>query len=475
MNSPPVNAGEEEAATDWMAQMPDYLMHVMDNIVVAAYCVGPQGEVVYANKAAHELFGYPVGELQGQYLVSLVSNSCESYAQLVESFDADQTSDSIKTLETTGLKMDATEFSIELMLLARATSADMVTTWLVNDISKRKKVERKYKKNESAYRALVETLPEAFILMNASLKVKVCNESAIELLGYPNINEIIGKNLLELIAPAEAGRAKLSTEGILASGGVATDEYMLMRKDGTFLSAELNTSIINADGGATQGLIVTARDITKRKQADRQLKTRLDRLLKTQTGAVRTLSKVIGMKDQYIADHQERVTRLACAIAQELGFSEERMEEMRLVGILHDIGKLFVPTQILSKPGKLTDEEFQTIKGHVRFGYDAISVSGLPDSVVDAVRQHHERLNGSGYPDGLTEVDISEEAKILAVADVVEAMSSRRPYRAGLGEDKALEEIQENSGRLYDPDVGVACVKLFHEKNFKFVKVHDEI
>ncbi|HEB12798.1 MAG TPA: PAS domain S-box protein [Actinobacteria bacterium] len=475
MNSPPVNAGEKEATVDRTARMPDYLVHVMDNIVVAAYCVDPQGEIIYANKVAHELFGFSVGELHGQNLVSLVSKGCESYTQLVDDFHVDQRPNSGNTLETTGLKRDATEFPIELMLLAQATSADMVTTWLVNDISKRKKIELTHKKNERAYRTLVETLPEAFMFMNMDLKIMVCNEFATDLLGYQSINELIGKNYLDIMSSREVKRAEANAKEILASGAVATDEYMLMKKDGTFVPAELHISTMKARAGEVRGLIVTARDITKRKQVDRQLEHRLDNLLKTQIGAVRTLSKVIGMKDQYIADHQERVTRLACAIAREMGFSEERTEEMRLVGILHDIGKLFVPIQILSKPGKLTEEEFQTIKGHVRSGYDAISVSGFPDSVIDAVRQHHERLNGSGYPDGLKEEEITEEAKILAVADVVEAMSSRRPYRAGLGEEKALEEIQENSGQLYDREVGLACVRLFHEKNFNFVKVHEDI
>ncbi len=475
MNIPSTDIKKTQTPAEPVAQMPDYLVQVMDNIVVAAYCVDSDGKVVYANKAAHELFGYSVGELIGQDMVALVSKGCESYAQLVDDFDAGQTPNTGNTLETTGLKRDTTEFAVELMLLARAISPDMVTTWLVNDIGKRKKTEQAHKKNERAYRAIVETLPEAFMLINPGLKIMVCNECVIDLLGYQNINELIGKNFLEILAPAEVDRAKIGAEGILTSGAVATDEYMMMRKDGTFVSAELNISITSTRGGEARGLIVTARDITTRKQADRQLESRLDNLLRTQIGAVRTISKVIGMKDQYIADHQERVTRLACAIARELDFSEERVEEMRLVGILHDIGKLFVPIQILSKPGKLTEEEFQTIKGHVRSGYDAISVNGFSDSVINAVRQHHERLNGSGYPDGLEEEEITEEARILAIADVVEAMSSRRPYRAGLGEEKALEEIEQNSGRLYDPDISVICMKLFHEKNFKFVKVREDI
>ena len=172
-------------------------------------------------------------------------------------------------------------------------------------------------------------------------------------------------------------------------------------------------------------------------------------------------------RDPYTAAHQRQVARLACAIAREIGLSEDRIKGVRVTGAIHDIGKISVPTEILSKPGKLTSEEFNLIKSHPRVAYDVLIKLEFPWPVAQTILQHHERLDGSGYPDGLSGEDIIIEAKILSVADVVEAMSSHRPYRPALGMDKALNEIIQNAGVLYDPKVVDACVRLFTEKGFK--------
>ncbi len=148
--------------------------------------------------------------------------------------------------------------------------------------------------------------------------------------------------------------------------------------------------------------------------------------------------------------------------------TSEQIQVVRIAGLLHDIGKISVPQEILSKPGKLTDIEFQLIKVHSQVGYDILKNVEFPWPIADIVIQHHERMNGSGYPSGIREDKLLVEARILGVADVVEAMSSHRPYRASLGIDKALEEISRNSGILYDPNVVSACLRVFTEKGFKF-------
>jgi putative nucleotidyltransferase with HDIG domain len=169
------------------------------------------------------------------------------------------------------------------------------------------------------------------------------------------------------------------------------------------------------------------------------------------------------MRDPYTAGHQERVAHLACAIAGKIGLSEERVEGLRVAGLLHDVGKVSVPAEILSKPMTLTPAEFDLIKAHPQTGYEILKGIDFSWPVAEIVLEHHERLDGSGYPRGLKGEAISLEAKILAVADIVEAMSSHRPYRAALGTDKALEAITKDKGTLYDPGVVDACVELFAE------------
>lgn len=166
-------------------------------------------------------------------------------------------------------------------------------------------------------------------------------------------------------------------------------------------------------------------------------------------------------RDLYTARHQRRVAEVARAIARELGLLEMNVESIYTAGILHDTGKLAVPTEILSKPSKLSQYEFGLIQSHSQAGHDILEKVGFPQSVTQAVLQHHERLNGSGYPGGLTAKDIIPEAKILAVADVVEAMASHRPYRPALGLDTALQELSTNKGRLYDTEAVEACLMLF--------------
>jgi len=174
------------------------------------------------------------------------------------------------------------------------------------------------------------------------------------------------------------------------------------------------------------------------------------------------------LRDPYTSGHQQRVTRLACAIAKEMGLNEEVIEEIRVAGSLHDIGKMYIPSEILTKPGKLSKIEFDMIKTHPKAGYDILKTIEFPWPIAPIVLQHHERTDGSGYPSGLSAKDIFLEARILAVADVVEAMASHRPYRPAQGLDKALEEISQKRGGLYDPEVVDACLKLFTEKKFEF-------
>ncbi|MFQ5956524.1 MAG: HD domain-containing phosphohydrolase, partial [Candidatus Brocadiales bacterium] len=205
-------------------------------------------------------------------------------------------------------------------------------------------------------------------------------------------------------------------------------------------------------------------DVTVTKQAEEGLKQSMDKLRKVLGGTIQALAHTVETRDPYTAGHQRRVANLARAIATEMGLSAEQIDGIRMAGIIHDIGKIAVPAEILTKPGVLTKTEFDMIKAHPQVGYDILKEIEFPWPVAQIVFQHQERMDGSGYPIGLSGEEIMLEARILAVADVVEAMSSHRPYRPALGIDKALEEISQNSGTLYDANVADACVRLFTEK-----------
>jgi PAS domain S-box-containing protein len=225
---------------------------------------------------------------------------------------------------------------------------------------------------------------------------------------------------------------------------------------------------LSKTAGKMKGVIKYIRDITYRVAAEHTVEESLKNLQKALNGTVKALANTLESKDPYTAGHQRRVVQLACALAQELGESPHFIEGMRVMGFLHDLGKIAVPGEILSKPSRLSEYEFNLIKIHPQAGYDILKAIDFPWPVALAVVQHHERLDGSGYPHGLSGHDIIPEAKILAVADVVEAMASHRPYRPALGLDHAMAEISQHQGVLYDPTVVQACLRLLSEQRFTF-------
>jgi putative two-component system response regulator len=205
----------------------------------------------------------------------------------------------------------------------------------------------------------------------------------------------------------------------------------------------------------------------QRNQAEDESKQSLRKLRKAFGGIINAMAQTIEKRDPYTAGHQRTVANLAKAIAGEIGLSQDQIEGLAMAGVIHDLGKISIPAEILAKPGRLTPLEFGIIKTHPQAGYDILKPIEFPWPVADIVLQHHERVDGSGYPQRIAGREILVEARILAVADVVEAMASHRPYRAALGIDLALEEISKNKDTLYDSSVVAACLRLFGQKAYK--------
>ena len=245
-----------------------------------------------------------------------------------------------------------------------------------------------------------------------------------------------------------------------------TDKQYI-RKDKGVVWASITVNVMRDRDDRFLHFFTTVENITVRKQAEEVLNQSLKKLRKSLMGTIQAMVSMVEIRDPYTAGHEKRVSMLARAIAHELGLPNDVVDNIRMAAAIHDIGKISVPAEILSKPGRLTDIEMKLIQMHSQTGYDILKDVDLPYPIARIVLQHHERLNGSGYPQGVKAGEILLEARIVSVADVVEAMASYRPYRPALGIDAALEEIEKNKGIFYDAVVVDACVRLFREKGFK--------
>jgi PAS domain S-box-containing protein/putative nucleotidyltransferase with HDIG domain len=295
---------------------------------------------------------------------------------------------------------------------------------------------------------------------------------AVERLG-DLLGEIPDTNVafVNKIYPEDLERTTEAVRRHLKQGGPHLEEYRLVGKDGNIIHVKSAGMCLRNEAGRGYKWIGALSDITERKRAEEELKESLDKLHKAVGGIIQAMALTVGSRDPYTAGHQQRVSNLARAIAQEMGLSKDQVEAIRMAGVVHDLGKISVPAEILSKPTKLSDLEFSLIKGHSQTSYEILKDIEFPWPIADIALQHHERMNGSGYPSGLKGEEILIEAQVLMVADVVEAIASHRPYRPALGIEVALDEISKHKGKLYTPAAVDACLRLFREKGFKFLKI----
>jgi putative nucleotidyltransferase with HDIG domain len=234
------------------------------------------------------------------------------------------------------------------------------------------------------------------------------------------------------------------------------------------LNAELEARVSRRTAELVRANELLRQEIDQRQKAQHDLQASLADLKKVIQGTVLAISMTVEKRDPYTAGHQQRVAHLSLAIGRELGLPPDQLEGLHIAALIHDIGKISLPAEILSKPAQLNPIEISLIRGHAQAGCDILESIEFPWPVSRIVLQHHERINGSGYPQGLSGPDILVEARILGVADVVETMASHRPYRPSIGIDKALEEIETRRGALYDPDAAEACLRLIRHKGFEF-------
>lgn len=338
------------------------------------------------------------------------------------------------------------------------------------DVTELKKTESLLKESEKKYRDIFENAVMGIFQVTFEGRYLSVNPAGASMYGYDSIEEMMRSvtNTTKQTYVDPEDRAKLlsllKTDGFVM--GFEAEHY---RKDGSKIWVFMNARLIrDADGKTPLYYEVTSEDITARKKAEEESRKTLEKLRAVLGSVVQAMAVTVETKDPYTAGHQRRVANLARSIAQEMNLFKDVIDGIRVAGLIHDIGKIAVPAEILSKPTKLTEMEFNIIKVHSEAGYNILKDIDFPWPVADIVFQHHEKIDGSGYPQGLKNGQILLEAKILAVADAVEAMASHRPYRAGLGIDFALDEIEKNKGIFYDPKIVDTCAKLFREKGFRF-------
>lgn len=327
--------------------------------------------------------------------------------------------------------------------------------------------DRALQDSEERYRELVENASDVIYTHDLEGHFTSSNPAASRVYGY-TMQEILQLNIAQIVDPEylpvaqENIRSKL--EGLEETGPY---ELLTHRKDGEPAWVEVSTRLVSKNSVPVE-IEGIARDITERKLAEQEREQSLARLRRTLEQTVYALAAAVEMRDPYTAGHQRRVADLATAIADEMDLPEDRSRGVRMAGLIHDVGKIHIPAEILSKPTRLTEAEWSMIKTHPQVGYDILKEIEFPWPVARIVLQHHERFNGSGYPQGLSDKEILLEARILGVSDVVEAMASHRPYRPAHAVEEALGEIRENRGILYDPEAVDACLEVIGKKILEF-------
>lgn len=375
--------------------------------------------------------------------------------------------------EWTHKRKDGDTFPAEVLLTRITIEEKELLVSSIRDISKRKKDEELLRDQEEHVRLLLDSTAEGIFGIDTAGNCTMVNHVCLNMLGYHDESELMHKNMIQMIHHSLPDGSPLPEEQsriyhAFNSGlNAHVDSEVFWRKDGTPFPVSYWAHPIYKDE-VVIGAVVTFLDISDQIKSKTALRQSREQLQTALEGTITAVAKAVEARDPYTAGHQRRVAELSATIAEEMGLDDEMVKGVYLSASIHDIGKIQLPVDVLSKPGKLLPAEFQLIKGHPEAGYNILKDIRTSWPVADVAYQHHERIDGSGYPRGLKGDEICLEARIIAVADIVEAMTNHRPYRPGLGVDKALMEIQAQRGKTFDTVVVDACIRLFKESRFAF-------
>jgi len=459
---------KQKQAEQELRQSEEKYRTILENIEDGYYEVDLSGRFTFFNESMRKTLGYSSEELMGMNYRKFTD---EKYAKkLFHTFNkVFNTGEPSKEFDWQLLRKDGTRRYIEVSvsLVKDASGNPAGFRGISRDITERKNAENLIRESEAKYRNIFENAMEGIYQVTLGGHIVTVNKAFARMAGYASPQELIDsiKDVsTELYFRPEDRNRFL--EIIAEKGSVEGFEVEFIKKDGSVFWVILNARTVTDEQGHTLYNEGLAEDITLRKKAEKQLQHSLESLKRATNTTIQVLVSALESKDPYTAGHQAKSANLACAIAKEMGLDKEIIEGIRMAGIIHDIGKISVPAEILTKPSKLTDIEFLLVKEHAQSGYEMLKDVESPWPLAQIVYQHHERMDGSGYPRKLKGEEIILEARILSVADVVEAMASHRPYRASLGIEAALAEIEKNRGILYDSVVADACLRLFQENGY---------
>ncbi|HWP97634.1 MAG TPA: PAS domain S-box protein [Syntrophomonadaceae bacterium] len=472
-------------------QMADIISFLPD----ATFSIDKSGQVITWNKAAEELTGVEalqmLGKNQFEYGMVLYGQRRPTLADLVMA-PGSEVDSGYTNIYWDGSSLVAENFcdkvrSTGAYLWGKASclydSQGKVIGAIesVRDISEHRKATQALRESEQRLSDIINFLPDPTFVIDLEGNVMAWNRAIEEMTGV-GAADILHKGNYQHAIPFYGNRQPMLIDLIFQANPDAEKDYFFIQRDNEAWVAETPIPCVKGkklylwgkatplydSRGVLVGAIESIRDITQRKESEEALQDSYYRLERILEGVVSALGATAEQRDPYTAGHQRRVAQLATGIAQEMDLPVAQIHNIRTASALHDIGKMYIPAEILSKPGKLTEIERLLIKTHPQAGYDIVKSIPFTGQISEILIQHHERMDGSGYPYGLSGHEILLEARIVAVADVVEAMSSHRPYRPAFGLEKALHEIVKNKGTSYDPEVVDACIRLFMEKGFVF-------
>ena len=464
--SPATVRGSSEHGIAEKLELLDQLKALLGASTEGLALIDLRGEVIRANRAFLDIGGYPQQEVTGKRFEDLEMFDRATATDIVHRLDAALCGQQALPLETAAVGRTGQQLNLEVLFSPwrrMGKIAGAVAT--VKDISSIKRM-KSLQDDEERFRNLVETTSDWVWETNEKGVYTYVSPRVADVLGYEP-HEIVGKSHLDFMPLEEAHQAIGTVTAIMASR--EPFKFILMKKlhkngHPVFLETS-GTPFFGADGDI-RGYRGIHRDVTERREAAEEVQRTYHKLESTVESVIQAMALTVEKRDHCTAGHQQRVKQLGCAIAREMQLPDDQIQVVRVAGLLHDLGKIFVPVEILTKPGHLTETEFAIIRTHPQSAYDVLGGIEFPWPIAEVVFQHHERMNGSGYPEGLHGAEITSEARILAVADVVEAMTFHRAYRPALGLEPALREIVRQKESLYDSKVVEACLNVFLDRGF---------
>jgi PAS domain S-box-containing protein/putative nucleotidyltransferase with HDIG domain len=456
---------DKKMAEEMLEMSRENFRHSLDDSPLGVRIVTATGELIYANREILNIYGYDSFEemkstpREKRY----TPESCVEHE--ARKAKRRRGEDIPSNYEISIIRKDGSIRNLEVFRKQVLWNGETQFQALYSDITKRKQAEKNLRDSEERYRVVVENAQEA-ILITQNKKIVFANNAAAEKTGYSK-EALTAGDFKILIHPDDIHMVvDYHTRRLNGKKVPSIYSFRIICRDKTVKWVELNATLIQWE--KKPAILNFLTDITARKLLDEERSESFKRTKETLDATVNSIAMIVETRDPYTTGHQLRVSHLARDIATEMGLTLDQKEFIGTAAIIHDIGKLSIPSEILSKPTKLSALEFELIKTHCQSGYNILKDIKFPWPVATVILQHHERMNGSGYPNKLKGKDILLEARIVAVADVVEAISSHRPYRPTLGINFALDEIAQNKVILYDANVVDACLRLFLNKNYTF-------